>query len=117
VAADYSPSDWAPGPSGEWSGDCAKLTASSFTRGAGVGYRRGNAIDQYNGYKSAGLVYGGIPRHGDPVFYNIAAPYGHTAIYIGGTTVVTTQGMDFARQPVARRDLHSFANYLGWARV
>ncbi len=48
---------------------------------------------------------------------DIARPYGHTAIYIGGTTVVTTQGMEGARLPVARRDLYSFSNYLGWAAV
>lgn len=117
VAGDYTAGDWAPGPYGEWSGDCAKLTGSSFTRGAGVGYRRGNAIDQYNGYRNDGKIYGGIPRYGDPVFYNIAAPYGHTAIYIGGLTIVSTQGMDHANLPIAKRGLYSFSSYLGWAAI
>ncbi len=110
-------SDWAPGPYAEWSGDCAKFTFMSFAYAAGVPYARGDAIGQYNQYKNQGMIYGGLPRYGDPVFYNIAAPYGHTAIYIGGTTIVTTQGMDGANQPIARRDINSFGNYLGWAAV
>jgi hypothetical protein len=116
-ASYYALSDWAPGPYAEWSGDCAKLTHMSFRYGAGVSYAVGNAINQYYTYRNAGMIYGGLPRYGDPVFYNIAAPYGHTAIYIGGTTIVSTQGMDFANLPVARRDIYSFGAYLGWARV
>jgi hypothetical protein len=115
VARDYSATDWGPGPFGEWSGDCAKLTGSSFTRGAGVSYQRGNAIDQYNAYKRNGQIHAGIPRYGDPVFYNIASPFGHTAIYVGGKTIVSTQGLDGDGRPVVRRDLNSFANYLGSA--
>jgi hypothetical protein len=105
-------------PSGVgWSGYCATFTYRAFTQGAGVAYESGNAIDQYWKYRNRGLIYGGIPRYGDPVFYNIAQPYGHTAIYIGGTTVVTTQGLEGANLPIARRDLNSFGNYLGWAAV
>jgi hypothetical protein len=115
LAGNYT--DWSPGPFAEWSGDCAKLTHMSFYYGANTSYARGNAIDQYHFYKNSGIVYGGLPRYGDPVFYNIAAPYGHTAIYIGGTTIVSTQGMDGDHRPVARRDINSFGNYLGWARV
>lgn len=115
IASRYS--DWAPGPYAEWSGDCAKLTHSAYVYGAGLGFAGGNAIQQYNTYRSQGAVLGGLPRYGAPVYYNIAAPYGHTAIYIGGTTVITTQGMDGNNLPVERRDLYSFANYLGWAKV
>lgn len=100
-----------------WSGYCATFTYNAFTQGAGVPYENGNAIDQHRKYRNRGMIYGGIPRYGDPVFYDITAPYGHTAIYIGGTTVVTTQGMEGANLPVARRDLYSFNNYLGWAAV
>lgn len=115
IAAHYS--DWAPGPYGEWSGDCAKLTHSSYVYGAGVGFATGNAINQYNTYRSQGVIYGGLPRYGSPVYYNIASPYGHTAIYVGGTTIISTQGLDNARLSVVRRDVYSFANYLGWAKV
>lgn len=100
-----------------WSGYCATFTYNAFTQGAGVAFERGNAIDQYWKYRSRGRIHGGLPRYGDPVFYDIARPYGHTAIYIGGTTVVTTQGMEGANLPVARRGLYSFSNYLGWAAV
>jgi hypothetical protein len=117
IASMYAASDWAPGPYGEWSGDCAKLTHSSYVYGAGVAYETGNAIVQYQKYRNKGQIYGGLPRYGAPVFYNIAAPYGHTAIYVGGTTIVSTQGMDNARLQVARRDIYSFGNYLGWARI
>jgi hypothetical protein len=116
VAGMYAASDWAPGPYGEWSGDCAKFTQSAF-RLAGVGYETGNAIVQYQKYRNRGLIYQGLPRFGDPVFYNTALPYGHTAIYIGGNSVVTTRGYDHAGLTVARVPLNSFANYLGWALV
>lgn len=115
IATRYT--DWAPGPYAEWSGDCAKLTHSAYRYGAGVTFATGNAIDQYNSYRTAGKILGGIPRYGAPVYYNIAAPYGHTAIYVGGTTIVTTQGFDNNRQPVIRKGLYDYANYLGWAVV
>lgn len=117
ITAKYAASDWAPGPVGEWSGDCAKLTSSSYRYGAGVSYSSGNAIGQYWTYKNAGVIYGGLPRYGAPVFYNIAAPYGHTAIYIGGRTIISTQGMDGANLPVARHDINYYGNYLGWAKI
>lgn len=117
IASEFSASDWAPGPYAEWSGDCAKLTSSAYRHGAGLSYASGNAIVQYRTYKNAGPILGGIPRYGAPVFYDIAAPYGHTAIYIGGTTIITTQGMDNARLRVVRKDLYSYANYLGWAKI
>ena len=100
-----------------WSGYCATFTYNAFTQGAGVGYPAADAIGQYYYFRNRGLIYGGIPRYGDPVFYNIAQPYGHTAIYVGGTTVVSTQGMPGEWKPVVRRDMYSFSNYLGWALV
>ncbi len=115
VANKYN--DWVPGPYAEWSGDCAKLAHYGFAYAAGHPFATGDAIQMYQTYKNAGKIYGGLPRYGDPVFYNIAAPYGHVAIYVGGTTIVSTQGMDNAYQPVARRDINSFGNYLGWALV
>lgn len=110
-------SGWSPGPHAEWSGDCAKFTHMAFRYGAGVAYESGDAIIQYQKYKNRGLIQAGIPRYGEPVFYNIVPPYGHTAIYIGGTTIVTTRGMDGNNLPVERRSLYYFGNYLGWAVV
>jgi hypothetical protein len=59
--------------------------------GAGVMYRRGKAIVQYRGYASDGRIVSGIPCYGEPVFHDIAAPYGHTASYVRGVTIATTQ--------------------------
>ncbi len=100
-----------------WSGYCATFTHNAFTQGAGVSYVAADAINQYWAYRNRGMIHGGWPRYGDPVFYNIATPYGHTAIYIGGNMVVTTQGLEGANLPIARRELNSFGSYLGWAAV
>ena len=87
IASKYAVSAWVEQYYAEWSGDCAKLLHYGYTYSAGVSYSAGNAIDQYYAYKSAGRIHGGLPRYGAPVFYNVAAPYGHTAIYVGGTTI------------------------------
>lgn len=115
--ADAYGTGWRPGPHGEWSGDCAKLTHSAYAYGAGVGYYLHDAIQQYYYYRNARVIYGGIPRYGAPVFYNTGDRWGHTALYIGGTTVISTQGYDHAAKPVERRDINSFRTYLGWARI
>jgi hypothetical protein len=113
IASSYSASDWAPGPFGEWSGDCAKFTGSSY-RSTGTGYPSGNAISQYQQFRTAGKILQGIPRYGSPVFYNITT-YGHTAIYIGGTSIASTQKLDGADLPVAVQDINTYGNYLGYA--
>lgn len=109
--------DWRPGPWAEWSGDCAKLSRSAWELGGGVSHPGGNAIDQYYNFRNRGMILGGIPRYGAPVYYNIARPAGHVALYIGGTTILTTQGVDNNRLPVVRRDLNSYGNYLGWSTL
>lgn len=106
-----------PTPGRDWSGYCATFTWGAFRAGAGVGYPAANAIDQYWYFKNRGLIAGGLPRYGDPVFYDIAQPYGHTAIYIGGTTVVTTRGYEGNHLPIQRTDVNTFPNYLGWAVI
>lgn len=113
VASQYSAADWAPGPYAEYSGDCAKLTGSSY-RTTGSTYPRASAIGQFNSFRNAGKILAGIPRYGSPVFYNIT-DWGHTAIYIGGTSIVSTQKLDGARLPVVVQDLHSYGAYLGYA--
>lgn len=116
IANKYS--DWAPGPYGEWSGDCIKLVHAAYVYGAGIPYETGNAIDVYYKYKNRGLIHGGLPRYGAGVFYTInGVPQGHTAVYVGGRTIVTTQGLDNAYRPVVLRDIYASGNYLGWAKV
>jgi hypothetical protein len=117
VANYYGAASWAPGPFAEWSGDCAKLSGSAYILGAGLSFPRGNAIDQFRSLRGQGRIYPGIPRYGAPVFYDIAAPYGHTAVYVGGLTIVTTQGYDHNALPVVRKGLYDYGNYLGWAAI
>jgi hypothetical protein len=115
---EFNGMNWAPGPVGEWSGDCAKLVYLAYTR-AGVGsYPLKNAIEQWNALPNKSAASRGyLPRYGDPVFWNIARPYGHTAIYVGGTRAVGTQGLDHDNLPVAIYDLNRYANYLGYAKA
>ncbi len=108
--------DWRPGPNREWSGDCAKLPFIAYRR-QGMNYPLANAIDQWNALPSKGYASSGYyPRYGDPVFWNIASPYGHTALYIGGDKVVGTRGMDGDWRPVEIYPIGAYGNYLGYAR-
>ncbi len=108
--------DWTPGPDREWAGDCAKLPFIAYKR-QGISYPLADAIRQWERMPSrqTGSTY--YPRFGDPVFWDIARPYGHTALYVGGTKAVGTTGMDFNGTPVAIYDLTSRPNYLGYGRV
>lgn len=112
TAAQYLASDWGT-PYAEWSGDCAKLTGSSY-RSTGSDYPKADAIGQYRAFRNAGKILGGIPRYGSPVFFNVTN-WGHTAIYIGGTSIVSTQKLDGARLPVVVQDINSYGSYLGYA--
>lgn len=109
--------DWRPGPDREWAGDCAKLPFIAYMR-QGVSYPLADAIRQWDLMPSRQSASAGYyPRFGDPVFWDIARPYGHTALYVGGTKAVGTTGMDFNGTPVAIYDLTSRPNYLGYGRV
>ncbi|TDW98254.1 hypothetical protein [Kribbella sp. VKM Ac-2566] len=107
---------WAPGPTGEWSGDCAKLPYLAYLH-AGMSYPLANAIDQWQAFKNAGKArYDRFPRYGDPVFTSIA-PYGHTGLYVGGQSMVGTQGVDNKYLPVQVYSMiDRYPTYLGWAR-
>lgn len=116
IANSYSANDWAPGPFGEWSGDCAKFSGSAY-RSNGVAFPQADAYGQYRQLAAAGKILGGIPRYGSAVFYAPTSTnkYGHTAIYIGGKSIMSTQGFDNYNQPVVEQDLYSHPNYLGYA--
>jgi hypothetical protein len=113
-ARQFTAADWSPGPYGEWSGDCPKLGAVAWAA-AGVGVKRGNAIGQYRAYKDAGMIRQGTPPPGALVFFDIAQPYGHTGVSMGGGRIATTRGVDNDRQPNAAMAISSYSNYLGWA--
>jgi hypothetical protein len=113
-ASQFSSADWAPGPYGEWSGDCAKFVYLAWNKATATG----NAVDIYNYYNARGMVhrYPSRPPRGALVFWNLTS-LGHVAISNGnwqaiGTQGVDGQGMQIAQYPV----LDSRASaYLGWA--
>ncbi len=106
--------DWAPGPYGEWSGDCKKLVSVAY-RDAGLPLIGGNAkptFDTY--YASRSQRGGGLPRYGALVGFNTYLPYGHIAVAIGGNRIATTNGTDGQKQANSIRTTSSFAGYAGW---
>lgn len=113
-ATDAAPyADWAPGPYGEWSGDCIKFANRAWAV-AGVSIPRGNAINVYYAYRNQGRVHTtGTPPAGALVFWNISYA-GHVAVSVGGGQVIGTRGMDFARLAVAQYSVSTYGNYLGW---
>lgn len=48
IANKYAANDWATGPIGEWSGDCAKLAHSAYVYGAGYPFETGHASGMYS---------------------------------------------------------------------
>jgi hypothetical protein len=109
----FSTASWHPGPVGEWSGDCPKLGHVAW-RGART-LPSGNAIVQYRFYRDRGRIKQGTPPAGALVFYDVARPYGHVAVSLGGGRIATTIGLDWAEKPNARVRMSHFGNYLGWA--
>lgn len=106
--------DWAPGPYGEWSGDCKKLVSTAYRR-AGLTLRSGNAkptFDYYWANRSA--RGGGLPRYGALVGFNIALPYGHIAVAVGGNRIATTRGNDGQRLTNEIQSTSTYSNYVGW---
>ena len=62
-------SQWLPGPVGEWSGDCPKLTYRAW-KYAGRPHLTGNtAMDIYRAYNSKGMIKRGPPPRGALVFW------------------------------------------------
>jgi hypothetical protein len=107
-AAQFTAADWAPGPVGEWSGDCPKFTFLAW----GKQTLRGNAIDLFRQYRSLGRVHPGRPPRGALVFWN-RTNLGHVAISIGNWQAIGTQGVDNQRLPIARYGVNT-PDYLGW---
>ena len=109
----FAPSEWSPGPVGEWSGDCPKLPYVAW-HAAGVTIPKQNAITNYNTWVSQrGALPKSTPPRGAVVFYNITQ-WGHTAIALGDGFLATTQGLDKGYLPNAIKSYNYFLNYLGW---
>lgn len=114
TGSDASSYNWSPGPYGEWSGDCyyfAFRAQAHAGRRAYSGY--GTAIETFRAYRNAGSIRSGTPAVGAIVFYNYSSA-GHAAVYVGGGQVVSTTGLDWAKQPIVKVALDRFPNRLGW---
>jgi hypothetical protein len=112
-AAQFSAGDWAPGPVGEWSGDCVKFTYLAWGKATATG----NAIDVYHYYANRGMVRTSRPPRGALVFWNLTS-LGHIAISIGNWMAVGTQGLDNQFQPISAYGILDPSRgpaYLGWA--
>lgn len=107
-----------PGPDREWSGDCLAFARIAYENAGLGGLTAPNAIEQWNRFQGSGLARSGtLPRYGDPVFTNIA-PVGHVGLYIGGKSMIGTQGTDGSYLPVTIYSMYDkYPSYLGWARL
>ena len=107
--------DWAPGPYGEWSGDCKKLVNVAWYRATGVKLVSGNAKPTFD-YYWARRSYkgGGNPAYGSLVGFNVYAPYGHITVAVGGNRIATTRGVDNQRLTTAIQATGSYSKYMGW---
>lgn len=101
------------GPYAEWSGDCPKLVVAAW-RKAGVDIYRGDAVEQYEHYRSR--LRGGHAPEGALVFWPNETRWGHVAISDGAGHVYTTQGLDGANLPIARVPIEGgpFGSPAGW---
>lgn len=106
--------NWAPGPYGEWSGDCYYFAYRAQTYAGRNAYSNyGTAIATYRAYRDAGRIRSGEPAPGAIVFYNYSSA-GHAAVYVGSGNVVSTIGLDGAKANVAKVAIDRFPNRLGW---
>ncbi len=112
-AAAYPNANWAPGPRGEWSGDCIKFVHRAYAL-AGVNVPRGNAADVYRVYLNQRRIRQGTPPAGALVFWDTARPYGHVALSVGGGQVIGTRGLDGDHRPIRQYSTGVIPNYLGW---
>lgn len=105
---------WAPGPYGEWSGDCMRFAAAAWLS-VGVVPRSGaTAKSVGDSYSRAGRLKQGVPPVGAIVFYSWGQ-YGHAGVSLGGGTVVSTQGTDGRKMAVRRHGYRSIGlAYRGW---
>lgn len=115
-AAYFSAADWAPGPYGEWSGDCVKLAVASYRKANLSIPTAGSAAAMYRLYSSKGLIRSGSAPSGALIFWpNAAEGAGHVAISLGDGTVATTNGRDGSQQANSIRGIAYFGAPAGWA--
>ena len=107
--------DWAPGPYGEWSGDCKKLVSTAWYRATGAPLVSVNAKPELRLLLGAALPEGlRYPRSGSLVGFNTYLPYGHIAVAVGGNRIASTRGVDGNRLANAIQTTSSYPSYAGW---
>ena len=111
----FAAGEWAPGPVGEWAGDCPKLPYVGW-RAAGVTIPKANAITNYATWKArrGGALPTSAPPRGALAFWNVTS-WGHEAIGLGNGFVATTTGVDRNGTANTVRHYSAWPNYLGWA--
>jgi hypothetical protein len=99
-----------------WAGYCATFTYAATKLGAGYTPRyAGDAKPRYDSYANSGRVTKtGTPSIGAHVFWRNVTSFGHTAIYVGNGTVVTTRGLPGETKPIERVSLTYFGSPTGW---
>jgi len=109
-AAQFSAASWAPGPVGEWQGDCIKYASLAWAKHV----PSGNAIDVYHTYERLGMVRKGPAPRGALVFFNLTS-LGHVAVSLGDWTAAGTRGVD-NQKPIQATGTYTFnvPSYLGW---
>ena len=107
--------DWAPGPYGEWSGDCKKLTSTAWYRATGALLVSGNAKPSFDYYWARRSQKGcSYPRYGSLVGFNTYLPYGLIAVAVAGNRIASTRGVDGNRLANAIQTTSSYPSYAGW---
>lgn len=108
-------SGWAPGPYGEWSGDCMRFAAAAWLSTGVVPLRGSTAKLVGDAYARSGRLKSGLPPLGTIVFYSWGRP-GHAGISLGNGQVVSTRGVDGNRAKVRTHNYRlSGMTYRGWA--
>jgi hypothetical protein len=104
--------DWAPGPVGEWSGDCVKLVHLAWWKRT----HTGNAAQIYSKYASVMNSMSTTPPRGAMIFWDgaTASGFGHVALSLGNGYMVTTQGLDGDAKPIAIQKISAVAGADGW---
>lgn len=106
---------------GRWQGWCKGFAAMSH-EAFGRNVVGGDAWDTWQHFRSAGVARTSVDPDkiaiGSLVFYDVARPYGHVAVYVGNGYVMSTQGSYGTTTgrglPIARLSLTHWGEPVGW---
>ena len=103
------------GPTGEWSGDCARFAFLAWYANGVTPVRASTAKAIADRYQAAGRLHGGVPPLGAEVFYAYSN-LGHVGIAVDNAgTVVSTKGLDGNRSAIRMNAYNRMGlAYRGW---